>query len=126
MGTYYKIENLDKEEIIELSQYTNIKAGAYEKWSYQIAILTMMLGGSTRATNIDLPQYWNRWAGDRIRIENDNNYYNPDSSNWKDVGEEFFKYLNKIGMLKEWLERSGFNTESFNFELLVKELEKCP
>lgn len=95
MGTYYRLVNLDKREIIDLPDVANIKYGAYAIWGLQSAILNTFLGFSWSREHFDVASWCGRWAGDRIRLENDGaDWEHPDcAGNWPDVGMEFLSWL---------------------------------
>lgn len=127
MGTYYQVVNYDKKEYICLSSIANIKYGAYTQWSYQVAILTVLLG-SSYYREIDLPkEFVGKWAKDRIIIENDSE--DNESDDWdeniedrdtKDIGMFFLAKLRKGGKLAKWLEIVKQNFDDWQ----LKELDK--
>ena len=108
MGTYYQVVNYDKHEVIDLFEVTNIKAGAFEAWSLQTAILNTFLGFSWRG-ELSWPEWTGRWAGDRIEIQNDATVYPPgkdtDEGDWPDAGMMFLSDLKRRGVLQRWIDR---------------------
>jgi hypothetical protein len=112
VGTYYKVSNYDKHEVISLSSIANIKSCSFDpQHSLQTAILNTFLGWSWPYHGLkSLTDEWvGRWAKCRVVIESDAD--DNDSDEWDntfDAGMAFLIYLDKIGALEEFLSVAGF------------------
>ena len=62
MGTYYKIVNLTKQEVIDMPYLTNIKYGSMCSFSLQFAVLSCLLGFNYNRSGCDLGEFVGRWA----------------------------------------------------------------
>lgn len=116
MGTYYRIDNHDKCESIDLCEVTNIKAGAYIVPRLQNAILNVFLGFSGN-TRFDLNGWIGRWALNRIRIHSDHEDDAP-SDDWVDAGMIFLEYLDNHCILEEWLESTGYESSTYVLKVM--------
>jgi hypothetical protein len=105
MGAYYRIDNHDKCESIDLYQVTNIKAGAFQRWSLQQAVLNVFLGF---ALDYRWPEWSGRWELNRIRIHCDGEDDAP-SDEWPDAGILFLTDLDKRGDLDGWIRYIGWS-----------------
>lgn len=105
MGTYYRIVNLDKREMIDLYQVTAIKSPVFAGWSLQTAVLNTFLGFSWPGYGLDLGEWVGRWADTRVSIRNDNTEYSDDEPEdyWPDAGMEFLCDLRQRGRLDAWI-----------------------
>lgn len=116
MGTYYRIDNHDKCECIDLSEVTSIKRGAYIVPSLQNAILNVFLGFNGN-TEFDLDGWVGRWALNKIRIHSDFEDDSP-SDDWIDTGMVFLQYLDNHNILEEWLKSTCYKSIEYVLEVI--------
>jgi hypothetical protein len=122
VGTYYRLENHDRRELIFLNGVANVKYEAFHAGSLQMAILAVFLGFSHE---IDDERWMGRWKLNRVRLYGDNEPgtdFAPegeDPNEWPDAGMAFLIDLERRQILKPWLEDIGWDCPYVEIERLL-------